>query len=151
MRTLHLDRGPAARAGHSCLPGSRQHGRRDRRRTAHGTLSMLHPPDDPFVTIELDHDPDPPATPTASPRPTPPEQPGPYPRSACRARRDRLPPATITPGYSNAEAQGAISPIRRAGCSRLPGLHSARRPTSYAPTVESVAAHLIEAKQLHTS
>jgi hypothetical protein len=32
------------------------------------------------------------------------------PRGACQARRDRPTPATITPGYSNAEAQVAISP-----------------------------------------
>jgi hypothetical protein len=31
------------------------------------------------------------------------------PRGACQARRDRPTPATITPGYSNAEAQVAIS------------------------------------------
>jgi hypothetical protein len=78
--------------------------------TTHGTLSMLQLPDDPFVTGELVHDPGPPTTPTASPRPTSPEQAGPYPRGACQARRDRPTPATITPGYSIAIAQVAISP-----------------------------------------
>jgi lactoylglutathione lyase len=49
--------------------------------TAHGTLSMLQLPGDPFVAVELVHDP-------------------------VQGSAGPLPPAAVTPGHSSAHARG---------------------------------------------